>query len=301
MQNFHNFFVESIKPKSSKIHPIILNYPQYYHLKLTPPHPITSFDVDPTIRHSFFTLVCGGSIWWLNINGINQSMVQRYLSLRTVKKAQLSHALFTVGVIVMISLCIYNGFLLYAMFHDCDPLTTGLAKAKDQLLPLLAIETLKEFPGLTGVFVAGVFSAALSSASTGLNSMAAVILMDFCGKMKLSKFQTSLILRGTVVVLGVVAVLLVYVVERLGAVLQLAMTIPSAMGGPLLGVFVIGVLIPWIGGRAALWAAVVGSATMISIITKAQIETLSGNIRFPLKPVSTDGCRLVVLCTITTR
>ena len=36
-----------------------------------------------------------------------------------------------------------------------------LAKRKDQLLPLLVIDVLGQYPGFTGLFVSGVFSAAL--------------------------------------------------------------------------------------------------------------------------------------------
>lgn len=48
---------------------------------------------------------------------------------------------------------------MYATYHDCDPLTTKLAKAKDQLMPLLVMRVLGDYPGLPGMFIAGIFSA----------------------------------------------------------------------------------------------------------------------------------------------
>lgn len=106
----------------------------------------------------------------------------------------------------MLCLCMYNGLLLYANYSDCDPLSAGLVKAKDQMMPLFAMETLSGFPGLSGLFVSGVFSAALSSASTALNAMSAVVLEDFCGsmlKLKLNKKSSAIVVRGTVIILGV--------------------------------------------------------------------------------------------------
>lgn len=85
------------------------------------------------------------------------------------------------------------------------------------------METLGDYPGLPGVFVAGIFSAALSSLSTGLNAMAAVVLEDFYKpffKKQLNQRSTEILMKVTVVTLGVLCVVLVFVVEKLGAVLQ---------------------------------------------------------------------------------
>lgn len=151
-------------------------------------------------------------------------------------------------------MCCYCGLLIYAKYYDCDPLTTKLAKAKDQLLPLLVVDTLGDYPGLSGLFVAGVFSAALSSLSTGLNSMSAVMLEDFFKpfvQRPLTVFQTKYIMRGTVFIFGAICVGLVFVVEKLGAVLQLSMSLGAVSQGPLLGIFTMGVLIPWIHGTVS--------------------------------------------------
>lgn len=55
-------------------------------------------------------------------------------------------------------------------------------------------------------------------------------------------------MRAVVGVFGALCVVLVLVVEKLGAVLQLSMSLGSVSNGPLLGIFTIGVLIPWIEG-----------------------------------------------------
>lgn len=126
---------------------------------------------------------------------------------------------FIFGAMALIGVCGYSGMLIYAWYHNCDPLTTKLASAKDQLLPLLVMDILGGFPGLPGLFVAGVFSAALSSLSTGLNSMAAVVLEDFIKPFKKTPFSNKsadILMKLTVVILGVICVALVFFVEKAG-------------------------------------------------------------------------------------
>lgn len=100
------------------------------------------------------------------------------------------------------------------------------------------MDILGDYPGLPGLFVAGVFSAALSSLSTGLNSLSAVLLEDFFkpfASKPLTERQTKFITRGVVAVFGAICVALVFVVEHLGSVLQLSMSLGSVAQGPLLG------------------------------------------------------------------
>lgn len=124
---------------------------------------LLSFRLDPTIRHSFWTLVVGGSIFWLNVNGLNQNMIQRYLALKDVPTARKGQLIYVIGVSIMIILCCYNGLLLFATYHDCDPLTTKLATAKDQMMPLLVMDILKDLPGLSGLFIAVSFMTLIAS------------------------------------------------------------------------------------------------------------------------------------------
>lgn len=46
-------------------------------------------------------------------------------------------------------------------------------------MPLYVLDTMGSIPGLTGLFVSGIFSSALSSVSPILNSLAAVTMEDY--------------------------------------------------------------------------------------------------------------------------
>lgn len=105
-----------------------------------------SFDLDPLSRHTIWALVIGGLVYWLQTSAVNQSMMQRYLSLPDLHSArrcvvssaidQICHLyytsslpfralwLFVLGIFVVVFLCGYSGLLIYATYYKCDPLTT---------------------------------------------------------------------------------------------------------------------------------------------------------------------------------
>ncbi|KAJ8920690.1 hypothetical protein NQ315_004829 [Exocentrus adspersus] len=252
-----------------------------------------NFDLNPLSRHTIWSLVIGGSVYCLQTSSVNQNMIQRYLALPSLQSAKRALWCFFAGVVLIICLCSYCGMLIYATFYKCDPLTTMLAREKDQLLPLLVMEILGDIPGLPGVFVAGIFSAALSSLSTGLNAMSAVVLEDFYKPFfhkKLTERQTYILMKLTVIITGAICVGMVFVVEKLGAVLQLAMSIGAIASGPALGMFSMGILLPWVNSKGALIGGSTSLIFMCWLCLRAQTLIVSGDLTFPEKPVSTEGC-----------
>ncbi len=80
-----------------------------------------------------------------------------------------------------------------------------------------------DFPFLPGLFVAGVFSAALSTVSSGLNSLAASTIQDFIQgicKFELSERMSFFVTQGLAIVYGVLSFIVIFVVKYVPGVLQ---------------------------------------------------------------------------------
>ncbi|XP_013175750.1 PREDICTED: sodium-coupled monocarboxylate transporter 1-like [Papilio xuthus] len=252
--------------------------------------PVLSWDL--TERHSILSVSIGSTFYWVGLIAVNQSMTQRFLALKELKSSKRAVWGFLGGVLLVVFICGYSGLLAFARYHDCDPVNSKLVLAKDQLLPLLVMDILGDWNGLPGLFVAGVFSAALSSLSTGLNSMSAVVLEDFWKPFfrPLSDKETQVLVRTVVVVLGVICVGLVFVVEKLGSVLQLTMSLSSASMGPLAGIFSMGIFLPFIDSTSALSGGAVGLMSAWWVAAHSQVAQAKGFLRFEEKQRFLHNC-----------
>jgi sodium-coupled monocarboxylate transporter 8/12 len=148
---------------------------------------------------------------------------------------------------IVTSCSVFIGLTMYARYADCDPFTTGAVKKNDQLLPYFIMDVASHIPGLSGLFIAGIFCAALSTLSACLNCVAGTMYEDFVlkvtGPIDDDK-RAAYILKLLVVIVGVLCTLLVFVVERLGGILPLVVSLGGLTSGPLLGMFTLGILFP---------------------------------------------------------
>jgi len=210
--------------------------------------------LDPTIRHTFWTQSIGGMFIFLSIYAVNQAQVQRLLATKSVKSAQT--ALWLQWPILATLSCVtsYAGLVMYAHYKGCDPIKLKRIVKGDQLLPLFVVDTMSDKPGLAGLFITGIFSGSLSSVSSAINSLAAVTLEDYMKPFVVIKPDSeTLILKILALTYGLACVIFTFLVEFLGpGILQASLTIFGVVGGPLLGLFSLGMMTTRANQRGAL-------------------------------------------------
>nr|CAD7595853.1 unnamed protein product [Timema genevievae] len=260
-----------------------------------------NLDLDPTVRHTFWSVTIGNYFSWLSSSAVNQAMVQRCLALPNITKANYTIVILTIGIACIVSMSCYTGLLIYATFADCDPVSARLIRKADQLLPYYVMELSEHVPGLPGLFVAGVFSAALSTMSTGLNSMTGVIFEDLIRPMykgPISESTASLIMKIVVVIIGTCCVGLVFLVDKLGTIVQAVKSLTGIASGSLLGIFSLGMFFPWANPKGAIAGGIVSVAFVGWISLGTQAAIARKQITFPTKPVSIEGCLHLVNITM---
>lgn len=212
-----------------------------------------NFNPDPTIRHTWFTLTIGGMFTYLSLYAVNQVQVQRLLSTKSLKDAQKSLWLNWPILSALSFTTSFTGLVLYYYYKKCDPFLAGRITKRDQILAIYVTDALSHIPGVAGLFVSGIFSASLSTVSSCLNSLAAVTLEDYLKPLYLwvtkkplnlepsrSAFPTKIIAG----VYGIICIGMAFVAQHIGGVLQLSLVVFGAVGGPLLGLFTLGMSLP---------------------------------------------------------
>ncbi|XP_063915704.1 sodium-coupled monocarboxylate transporter 2-like [Zophobas morio] len=214
-----------------------------------------NFNVDFTARDSFWGYVAGGPTA-VAVIIVHQTGVQKFLSLPKYRDCVWSVIHTVISMTLVHIFCVVIGLVVYSQYKDCDPLTSRMVSKHDQLFPYFVTDVGKRFPGVTGLFVAAICSAALSSMSSNLNALSGVIYKDVvCRFLKEqpSEKRGSDILKIIVLVVGLLCTCLVFLMERMGEVFHIILSVVGITQGPLLGVFSLGILFPKANHKGAFY------------------------------------------------
>jgi Na+/proline symporter len=244
-------------------------------------------DPSPFVRSSFWTVSIGLTVLWIQNLAVTQTSIQRFLAVPNLKVAKKSVWVFVFGVMLVKGCSCLIGLIMFAKYETCDPVRTKQIQKVDQILPFFVMEVAGRIPGLPGIFIAGIFSAALSSMSTSLNTLAGTIYEDLIRHLypNATEKRVSDVMKLLVIVLGMLMLSLVFVVEKMGQVYRLSVVMVSLTAGTFLGLFTIGMLSRYVNTKGVIWGSVGSSLILGTIIVGAQSLP-----KPPPLPTRTDGC-----------
>ncbi|CAI5686890.1 sodium-coupled monocarboxylate transporter 1 [Oreochromis niloticus] len=259
------------------------------------------FDPDPLKRHTFWSIVVGGSIMWASIYSINQSQVQRYISCKTLGHAKMSLYVNMVGLWITVTLAVFSGLTMYSIYKNCDPLSNGDVATPDQLFPYLVMDILADFPGVPGLFVAAAYSGTLSTVSSSINALVAVTVEDFILPVykDLTQKQVSWMNMGLSVFFGGVCIGMAGIASLMGSVLQAALSIFGMISGPLLGLYLLGMLFRTSNSIGGLMGMIIGLVLTLWVGIGGQLYPPTAEKTNPL-PLNTAGCNNTINQNYTT-
>jgi len=243
--------------------------------RLFPADKMTSLDFSRTglgdysgSGFSFLPMFIGGIFLYMSYYGCDQTQVQRALSAKNVDDSNTT--LLINGFLrfpLVLSYC-FVGIIIGAYMVKFPEFTENLRISGSEANYNLALPVfvLKKFPhGLIGIVIAALFAAAMSSLDSTINSLSAVTMRDiyerFFEKKESRPAMKLLLSRLTTLFWGAVCTASAFFVEDVSkSVIESINKIGSLLYGPVLAVFLLGILTRKANGAGAFSGLLAGLA-----------------------------------------
>lgn len=234
--------------------------------------------------HTMFAGLIGGAFLSMASHGADQLIVQRLLSAKSLKDAQVAIIGSGVAVIVQFTLFLFLGIGLWA-FYGAKTFPTP-----DAIFPTFIVDQMPH--GLVGLLLAAVLAATMSTHSGAINSLAAATTHDIYLPLTGNSADDPRTLRvGRMFALlwgiALTGGALLFPSNQKTPVVVIALSIASFTYGALLGAFFLGIFWRRAIQRDAILGMSVGIVAMSLIVFAKQISAGVPALAPMLAPVST--------------
>ena len=189
--------------------------------------------------------------------GVDQNYVQRYMTTKTTSEAVKS-TLFGGLLYIPVSLVfVYIGTALYS-YYTATPELLPAGTPTDQVFPYFIVHGLPT--GVTGLVIASLFSAGMSTVATSINSSATIVLTDFVRHFKpgIPAKKDMKVLYATSLCVGVLGIVVGLLMMRIDGILDAWWKLASIFSGGMLGLFLLALVCKNVKRSAAVTAVVLG-------------------------------------------
>jgi len=223
----------------------------------------------------------GGMFVTICMTGLDQDMMQKNLTCKTLKDAQKNMVSFSIVLVIVTFVFMLLGALLFIYadkFHIAIPLMDGKPKS-DLLFPEIALNSgLGIIVAIT--FLLGLIAAAYSSADSALTSLTTSFCVDFLGIGKKPEHTRKRIRKTTHVGMSVLLILVVIAFKHIldTNVIDGLLKVASYTYGPLLGLFAFGIFTKHKVKDKYVWIVALLSVVISFILGKLPPENLWGYV-----------------------
>lgn len=236
-----------------------------------------------TSRTFWVILIYGLAINLKNF-GIDQSYVQRYLTARSDRDAARSVWLGALIYVPVSALFLFIGTALFSYYSaqpDLLPEAMGTIKG-DEVFPHFIATELP--PGVSGLLIAAIFAAAMSSVDSSLNCSATLTLSDIYRRYlrpDAGERESMRVLYGATVFWGVVGTGVALAMTQVRSALDAWWELTGIFSGGMLGLFLLGMISRTTRNAGAVTGVIVG-VLVIGWMTFSDL--LTGPLRFLRSP-----------------
>ena len=242
-----------------------------------------SFGLELSTSTFWVVLVYGLFINLQNF-GIDQNYIQRYMASRSDRAAKRSALSGGMLYIPVSMLFLFIGTALYTYYTSGAAVLPAdlqdLDKA-DQVFPHFIISQLPA--GVSGLLIASIFAAGMSTISTSFNSSATVFLSDYyrrSGKREQDEKGSMKVLYISSVVISILGIVIALAMINVKSALDTWWKLASIFSGGMLGLFLLGAFSRYSRSPAAMAGVILGIAVIawMSLSSLADDPTRYGNI-----------------------
>jgi SSS family solute:Na+ symporter len=217
--------------------------------------------------------------------GIDQNYIQRYLASKSDRDARRSVWLGGLTYLPLSALFLFIGTALFAFYTaHADMLPSSLRDPSrvDSVFPWFIVSALP--PGVSGLVIAAIFAAAMSTISTCLNSSATVLLTDYYRRFlnpHADERRSMRVLRVTTVVWGLAGTAAAVAMTSVRSALDAWWTLAGIFGGGTLGVFLLGFVSRRATNRSAAAGVAAGVVLIIWMTLSPRLSAIPAGLRSP--------------------